>query len=355
MESSIPEGDGPPPATSATRDDYTSTRRSKGRFRFKSSSKDSSSRRHPRDRSSEQRHRSSRREKYSHGARAHTSTRTRSRSPSPLDPRNPTIDAEAAFRESLFDALGDDEGAAYWESVYGQPIHNYAVPELPKGPEGELERMDEEEYAAYVRAQMWARTREGMMEEQDRLRAERRKTKKREDAARSRDQERDAFERAMEDSLRRGAERKKKKEWTGVWEEYLRGWEAVAKAAQQSQGSTSTTTPTTSVEGIGAGAEETGAGPASSTPLRNLLFWPVKSGKRCDITPDAVGEFLKRAPPEGELLSTLKVERVRWHPDKIQHRYAVLGIDDKILRSVTEVFQIVDRMWNEERERAGKT
>ena len=72
------------------------------------------------------------------------------------------------------------------------------------------------------------------------------------------------------------------------------------------------------------------------------------------MTPEAVQEFLKQAPA-GDLLSTLKVERVRWHPDKIQHRYGVLGVDDKVMRSVTEVFQIVDRMWNEELERTGKT
>ncbi|PYH90802.1 hypothetical protein BO71DRAFT_401948 [Aspergillus ellipticus CBS 707.79] len=54
---------------------------------------------------------------------------------------------------------------------------------------------------------------------------------------------------------------------------------------------------------------------------------------------------------EGGLLATLKVERVRWHPDKIQHRYGGLGIEEVVMRSVTEVFQIVDHMWNEEREK----
>lgn len=250
------------------------------------------------------------------------------------------MDAEAAFRESLFDALGDDEGAAYWESVYGQPIHNYNVPEVPKGPDGELERMDEEEYAAYVRAQMWSRTREGMMEEQDRLRAERRQAKMRENAARGREQERDAFERAMEDSLKRGAQRRKVKAWKGVWEEYLKGWENIAEAVKKASSSTSE-------ENVGDGRD------VAATALRNLLFWPVESGKRRDVSPEAVQEFLQHAP-EGDLLATLKVERVRWHPDKIQHRYGVLGVDEKVMRSVTEVFQIVDRMWNEERERTGK-
>jgi len=339
-----------------TEDDYTSSRRSKGRFRFKSSSSRTSDKRsHSRDPEQDEYHdkdasrskRSSHREhRHRHGQshrhrRQDGRRRTRTRSPSPLDPRNPSMNAEAAFRESLFDALGDDEGAAYWESVYGQPIHTYNVPEVPKGPDGELERMDEEEYAAYVRAQMWTRTREGMMEEQDRLRAERRQAKMRENAARGREQERDAFERAMEDSLRRGAQRRKFKAWKGIWEEYLKGWENVAVAVKKVSSSTSD-------EKGGDGKD------VAATPLRNLLFWPVESGKRRDVTPEAVQEFLKQAPA-GDLLSTLKVERVRWHPDKIQHRYGVLGVDDKVMRSVTEVFQIVDRMWNEERERTDKT
>lgn len=54
----------------------------------------------------------------------------------------------------------------------------------------------------------------------------------------------------------------------------------------------------------------------------------------------------------GGLLGLLKTERVRWHPDKIQHRYGKLGIDERVLKSVTEVFQIVDQMWSEERKKA---
>ena len=41
---------------------------------------------------------------------------------------NQAKDPEAAFRESLFDAMADDEGAAFWEGVYGQPIHVYERP-----------------------------------------------------------------------------------------------------------------------------------------------------------------------------------------------------------------------------------
>lgn len=237
--------------------------------------------------------------------------------------QNPFGSTTDTFRESLFDALGDDEGAAYWESVYGQPIHNYRVPDVQRGPEGELEQMTEDEYVDYVRRRMWERTREGMLAEQERLRAERQQ-KRKEEAQRNAQAGREEFERAMEDSLQRGAERKRAKtEWGVPWAEYLKSWETIGKAAE---------------------------GPAPK-PLRNLVFWPVRSGRRADVRPQAVEEFMRHAPAPAELLGTLKAERIRWHPDKIQHRYGALGIDDVVMRSVTEVFQIVDRMWSEERER----
>ncbi|KAJ5554803.1 hypothetical protein N7535_007248 [Penicillium sp. DV-2018c] len=256
---------------------------------------------------------------------SHTKRRRTHKDDSPI-PDIPPLSTNDAFRESLFDALGDDEGAQYWEHVYGQPIHNYRVPEV-QGPTGELEQMTEEEYVTYVRARMWERTREGMLEAQAKLRAERMQKRKEEESRRMAE-ERRAFERAMDDSLRRGRERKDRKmdskRWDRVWGEYVESWERIAEV-------------------VGEGSE--------GEPLRNLLFWPVFSGKRADVKPDAVEEFMRHAAGTGEFLATLKSERVRWHPDKIQQRFGSLGIDEVVMRSVTEVFQIVDRLWNEERER----
>lgn len=362
-------------------DDYAASSRSKGRFRFKSSS--SSSRRHGDHRRHDQRHdfqhhehsdsrshsRSNRHHKRHHSDREsdkpskrHHSHKHRQKhrdkskekdrnpphsTPSPPQNGYPNLSPEEAFRESLFDALGDDEGAAYWESVYGQPIHTYDIPSVARGPEGMLEQMDEEEYASYVRARMWERTREGMVEEQERLRAERARAKARENEREGTSQraweERCAFERAMEESLERGARRRKMRVWEGVWMEYLARWEEIGRLASSSSSSTPTTAE---------GEKEKDTTTEQRKPLRNLLFWPVESGKRKDITPQSVEEFLRHAPPaQDDLLATLKAERIRWHPDKIQHRYAVLGIDEVVMRSVTEVFQIVDRLWSAERER----
>lgn len=201
--------------------------------------------------------------------------------------------------------------------------------------------MDEEEYAAYVRARMWERTREGMMEEQERLRREKIEQRRREEREARTGFERRRFEQAMDESLRRGQERRKARAWRGVWGEYLRAWEEVDRLAL----------------GVKRGDEG-----VVKKPVRNLVFWPVVSGKRRDVSRDTVEQFMKRAPAahkDGDggadapldLTATLKMERIRWHPDKIQHRYGVLGIDDVVMQSVTEVFQIVDHMWNELKEK----
>ncbi|PLN84859.1 hypothetical protein BDW42DRAFT_191216 [Aspergillus taichungensis] len=341
MDTTTPPQDPDPPASKE--DPTHSTKRPK-KFRFKGSSSSSSSSSHRRTRP----HTSSEEAKEKHARhRAHRAKRTKHthpRSPSPdaVYTSGSRLSPGAAFRESLFDALGDDEGAAYWETVYGQPIHTYAVPQT-RGPDGELEQMDEEEYAAYVRARMWERTREGMVEEQERLRGERARRKR---VDREREEERAGFEMAIEESLARGRERKRGRAWGAVWKRYLESWgevDRVVVAAGESSG----------------GVKEGGGG-GEATKLRNLLFWPVESGKRRDVCREAVEEFMRHAPvPTGVdaegvdsrdlLVATLKAERVRWHPDKIQQRYGVLGIDEAVMRSVTEVFQIVDELWGEMR------
>ncbi|OJJ58932.1 hypothetical protein ASPSYDRAFT_151169 [Aspergillus sydowii CBS 593.65] len=329
-------------------DEHASQSKSKGRFRFKSKSKSSSrSSRHDSHRHDTHRHRHRHRHDDDGGGHHHRRYKRRrtttARSPSPNTVPSypgPPLSPNTAFRESLFDALGDDEGAAFWESVYGQSVHSFAAPPGHLGGErdgkGELEQMDEEEYAAYVRGEMWKRTREGMLEEQERIRAEKRAKVQAEKAAGANEEKR-KFERAMEDSLRRGRERRKMKEvWKGVWGSYLRSWEEIESVRNKSEGE----------------------GTTEVVQVRNLLFWPVETGKRRDVTKENVEEFMRRAPPQpsdsgGEstpdaaLLSTLKAERVRWHPDKIQHRYGALGIDESVMRSVTEVFQIIDHLWSD--------
>ncbi|KAL1966098.1 hypothetical protein VTN77DRAFT_4846 [Rasamsonia byssochlamydoides] len=364
-EDDLPASSVPKESNPAEQDEYARSRH--GKFRFKSSktrlkrdgSPSSFSHRHS-DRDDQHRHSHRRHRHHHHGHHHHRSTKrrkTESSPPSPPSLHNPPLSPNTAFRESLFDALADDEGAAFWESVYGQPIHTYAVPSVPKGPDGELERMTDEEYAEYVRARMWERTHEGMMEERERLRREKTKEKMRAENERRRAEERLAFERAMEESLRRGQERRRAKAWEAAWEEYQRSWEELNAAVAAKEAAAATDAAT--------GPENENKKPFL---IRNHLFWPVESGKRRDISREAVAEFMRHAPAAAaaaaaaaasasvDIVATLKTERVRWHPDKMLHRYGSLGLSNEpaLIRSVTEVFQILDQLWIEEREKAGR-
>ena len=248
-----------------------------------------------------------------HHRRRHRRHRTRSPSPAPRpaqdhDPFAVPLDPDVAFRESLFDAMADDEGAAYWESVYGQPIHIYQATRA--GPRGELERMTDEEYAAHVRQKMWEKTHAGLIEERARRERER-------EARRKRDEEAAAIAAEMERSLRRGDERRKRRGWRERWEAYARRW-------AEWRG--------TDVEGIPWPVTERGGEKEREEAVRAFFV----NGLRLE----EVGER--------EFAARLKEERVRWHPDKMQQR---LGgqMDVEVMREVTATFQVIDRLWNDTR------
>lgn len=267
-----------------------------------SSRKHSSSSRHHRHR----RHRSKRR---------HSSTSERTTSPN------------TAFRESLFDAMADDEGAAFWEGVYGQPIHTYS-PHI-KTPEGELEKMTDEAYVAYVRRKMWERSHEYIVEERKRRDEQRNRKRKRET-------EEKEWERGVDQALKRGEERRRTGKWKVCWLAYERGWERLQE-------------------------EQAILSEKNSTSPRERISWPVESGSWEDVQPAQVERFFKHAPQPTsdavgdlvpvDLAAVLKAERVRWHPDKMQQRFRGQGVDldEKTMKIVTAVFQVVDRMWTEAR------
>ncbi|KAI0883597.1 uncharacterized protein GGS22DRAFT_195260 [Annulohypoxylon maeteangense] len=314
-----PDTDNEQPSASLDANEETTEAREKkktSKFRFKSK-KTSRSHRHSsrdRDRNHDQDHNaadedsSHRRHRHRHHHHHHRHKRRRSRSPTPPNPFEPQpLDTESAFRESLFDAMADDEGAAYWQNVYGQPIHVY--PNARAGPDGELERMDDDEYAAFVRQRMWEKTHAGLLEERARREEMRKKKKGEEEEARR-------LTREMERSLRRGEERRRRRGWRVGFEEYLKIW-----------------------TGWDGRIEEMG--------------WPVRSGRREDVSADAVRDFFilgidAEDVGEAEFLARLKEERVRWHPDKIQQRVGG-KVDEDVMRDVTAVFQIVDKLWSDTR------
>jgi hypothetical protein len=216
--------------------------------------------------------------------------------------------------------MADDEGAAYWEGVYGQPIHVYSRNRPSGGDptdhpdrEGELERMTDDEYATYVRRKMWEKTHAGLLEERARREEEKkRRDKEREEARRITEE--------MERSLRRGEERRRRKVWKLGWERYVDAWKGWKGG----------------VEGIP---------------------WPTRDGKREEVGVEGeVREFFEKGLDRDELgekefAARLKEERVRWHPDKVQQR---LGgtVEGDVMKDVTAIFQVIDRLWNDTRPKA---
>ncbi|KAK4190066.1 NF-kappa-B inhibitor-like protein 1 [Podospora australis] len=291
-----------------------SSRHDRSRSRSRSRSKDRSSK----DRSSRRHSPSSR--THRHHRHHHRSSRShRSKPPSPArspppDPFSAPLDPETAFRESLFDAMADDEGAAYWEAIYGQPIHIYP----PPGPSssssgGVLESMTEEEYATYVRQKMWEKTHAGLLEAKARREKEREAQKAKEEEARR-------ITKEMERSLQKGEERRRKRQWRHKWEEYQQKWK-----------------------------EWDGTASDKNFP------WPPLVGEEMDLKEVRaffVNGLNLEELGEKEFVARLKEERVRWHPDKVQQRLLGEGkeeADKKVMKRVTAVFQVVDALWGEMR------
>lgn len=211
--------------------------------------------------------------------------------------------------------MADDEGAAYWEGVYGQPMHVYSDEKV--GPQGELERMTDDEYAAHVRQKMWEKTHAGLLEE--RARRDEQKKKREKDEKQSR-----LLREEMERSIKRGEERRLRRSWERRWDDYSQAWAAWD------------------------GSPET-------------LAWPLQGGRPKegeDADPGDVRAFFVQGLELDKLgyeefVAKLKDERVRWHPDKVQQR---LGgkVDERIIKDVTAIFQIIDRLWTEMRDKASK-
>ncbi|KOS19566.1 hypothetical protein ESCO_001213 [Escovopsis weberi] len=229
--------------------------------------------------------------------------------------------------------MADDEGAAYWEAVYGQPVHVYAAGRV--GPAGELEQMTEDEYAAYVRARMWEKTHAGLLEEK----ARREERRRRRDEEQRRDRR---LREEMERSLRRGEERRRRRAWAARWDRYAQAWaawdgtpEGIAWPVEEGDGGGGGNDDN-QTKGSNGGGESAGHRPADIREEDVRRFY-------------VLGLDLERIG-EKEFAARLRDERVRWHPDKMQQRLGGRRTDDEqLIRDVTAVFQIIDKLWGETR------
>lgn len=322
------EGDGVANGSDSTRNQNEHSASSKSKFKFKSKRKTTldeesrSSSRH-RDEDSSRRHH-----------RHHHRSKRRKPSPPKDDPSlyddtylpntsTPQFaNPDTAFRESLFDAMADDEGAAFWEGVYGQPIHQY--PDVKEGPTGKLEQMTDDEYTAHVRGKMYEKTHQHLLEEKKRRDEAKKERERLAKEGRKEEKQAKEFSIKVEESLRRGEERKSRKAWGDRWESYINKWAELGKGAE------------TKVH-------------LASIP------WPVESGRKKDVAFKEIERFFLYAPSSGQptemqLSKVLKLERVRWHPDKIQQKLGGQDVGEDVLQAVTEVFQVIDRIWSEVRD-----
>lgn len=236
--------------------------------------------------------------------------------------------SDDAFRESLFDAMADDEGAAFWEGVYGQPINVYSRPEV-KDERGELEMMDDEQYAKYVREKMWEKSHQHIVEERAKREGETRERKKRDREAQN---QWDQAEKTRLGEEKRRSERKVRNRSRKRWEEYLEDWAII-------------------MEGTRVDVDDGGK---TEKEFQIPIPWPVASGELSDISREAVEQFLLSAPTGaksrgGDFINILKLERVRWHPDKAQQRWGKGGLGKEELKGITAVFQAIDSLWVEYR------
>jgi len=209
------------------------------------------------------------------------------------------FDHNAFFREALFESLQDAEAAQRWEYIYGQPLHVYPRPES----------MDDDMYIEYVKGMMWQNTQEYSSEQrakkqQERSwREEREKLRAADRAYRTRRAMR--MNSRVDESLYNSPE--------DAWDRYQRAW--------------------------GAAVDSSG-----DENAQLAIPWPVMSGRYADVSQKHVEEFFYTATPSTTLVATLKVERVRWHPDKMQQKLGKL--DAETLQTVTAVFQEIDRLYS---------
>ena len=65
--------------------------------------------------------------------------------------------------------------------------------------------------------------------------------------------------------------------------------------------------------------------------------WPVKSGKRADVTDSAVKTFFRKAPPNADspelMFKVMRAECLKWHSDKSKQLFGdgILSDADKII------------------------
>ena len=192
---------------------------------------------------------------------------------------------------------------SYWEGVYGQPLHIY--PKTKPGPHGTWVEMPDDEHVELVRPEVYKRTRERAREQQQARKRmkhvqEEKHTRQDEertgqDEERARREEQEARARREADEVhRRHARRQRAERAKASWKEYTQRWDDL-----KDQHST-----------------------LAHLNARELIPWPVDSGRSSDVSEREIIRFFRGSTAwEYNATALLKMERVRWHPDKMQQRF----------------------------------
>ncbi|KAL3483858.1 hypothetical protein BJX62DRAFT_230688 [Aspergillus germanicus] len=254
-----------------------------------------------------------------------------------FSPRHVDSAARAHLEAELRDLLNEKDTAPYFRSYNdGWGARSYYRPSATSAPDPSQPQPSEEEATArYQKQQQAQRERDERVERERREREEqfRRAQQDREESRKRQQQEREAKVRSEETAKRQRekaakeaeAQRKSKR-----WKEYNRTWEELRNMPAVSR--------------------------ASRNP-RTAIPWPTDIGsfRSCqDVSPYDVQAFFGYGVSisgRGQLLAILKVERSKWHPDKVQHLFGA-QVDEATMNRVTQISQIVNQLYTQEQAKA---
>jgi flagellar biosynthesis GTPase FlhF len=250
-------------------------------------------------------------------------------------PRHLDSATRAHLEEELHDLLNRQGTPPYFRSYNdGRGARSYYRPSATSTPDPAVPQPSREE-ASSGKQQHTRRERDEEFERERREREEqfRREQQDREESRKRQQQEREAKARSEETAKRQREKAAKEAEAqrnTNRWKEYNRAWAELRNMPAASR--------------------------ASRNP-RTAIPWPTDIGsfRSChDVSPYDIEAFFGygvSVSGRGQLLAILKVERSKWHPDKVQHLFGA-QVDEPTMDRVTQISQIVNQLYTQEQAKA---
>ena len=248
------------------------------------------------------------------------------------------------FKDALFSALSDVDDAAHWAQVFGTEIHIYPRPRPT---------MNDEEYATWVREQVYGH----VLRESHQKKAREAQEERMRQEAKRRQQKEEREQRYYEEKHKRD------QAWQKMYQERLFG-----ERTGESSGDSSSARNLRSQAPLQRWKDYLAAfqPPPPDANLDLLLLWqqsdvpwPTPSGLEKDISEANIRSFIKTYAMKysehaaGDWKKAVKQNQYYWHPDKfrqIQARKLEKLTSEKkeeIMQRVTEVSQILNKLAQE--------